>query len=245
MFLLSSNFMVDFEIDFKKAIDYVPDFPLPRMHETHGNYRGERRSFQIVGLLSFYDGTPVTSYTLGERVNSRDVKCLTDGEALNILNLSSVHRWNKKYALAPHAALMEIVNNSHDDPELFNMVKGVRMLTNTVALRKNGKLQLGYKPIFGEDNKVWLDGKENVDMDVEGKAFYLGKESWFAPDDSTSSHTATYCPDVIQFYSKRDGVHLPEASVSIVITDDKKTHVFSNNSLSHRDVNTRFPIVKL
>ncbi len=234
-------------INFEKAIDYVPDFPLPRKHETYGNYRGKKTSYDFVGLLSFYDGTPVTSHTLGGRVSSGDLECLTDGEALNILSLASRNTWQGKYGLAPHSALVEIANNSHDDPELFHMVKGVRMLTSTVALRRNGELHLGYGPVFGKDGKIgsWSDGKVKVDMDREEGAAYLSKESWFAPDDSTSRHTATYCPSIVYFYSKRDGVNLSQASVSVVITDDKKTHVFSNNSLSHRDVNTRFPIVRL
>ena len=235
-------------VDVKKALERVRLNPLPIEHTLYCDYLGKNRSFEFLGFLSLGDGTYVTPYTLGKEVSSGELECLTDGESLNVLNTFAIEKWGKKYALAPHAALLEIAKNSHMYPQLFNEVKGVRMLTNTVALRKNGMLELGYIPFFGEDGEIkeFLNGKVKAKIDGEGNAYYVGRDdSWFAPDNSESKHNATYSSDSIHFYPRRDGVHLPEASVSIVITDDKKTHVFSNNSLSHRDVTTRFPIVKL
>lgn len=233
---------------FQEAKDSVIDgmylTPFPETHIINTTYMGKAHSFEFIGFLEFKDDNvrrPVTSYTLGRMMG---LGCLTEGQSVEFLREYFKKRHNDKITLAPHSVPIAI-GEANEYPDILNKIKGIQMITKSIILRHDDKTQLGFDPLITHGKYSYLLGKDDEIkaeiIDEDGATRHLDRNFWLIPEHK--GHKGYYTMKPVNFYATENGQKPKESLVSVAIEDDS-VHVFSNTSLSHRNPQARFPIVK-
>ena len=203
----------------------------PRLPKVQVPYNGKLTTFEILGFLGS-KGEPVTPYSLGEKLGAGHH--LSFGQTMQFLSAYSSKLSNA--ILEPYQVTMKI---AQDYPNIYEERKGIAMLTNTYAIRKDGKLTVGSEPVVMgmvsiddevKDKGIFFYGGEFEAEDIGDEVSFLDENLWPASkgnkvkratiscrnDRASVSPVCVYFRDgKVQIHNdwmadtEGDGVHLP------------------------------------
>jgi len=220
---------------FVDKIKFEPEFE--KFAEIKIPFLGKPTNFEVLSCLRLpKTEVQANPYNLGRAVGV-DIG-FRIGEAIDFLNEYSKKEWNGKILLEPYSVAMHIAQNCTD---AFNRVRGTA-LTNTVAIRSNGKFGLDMPVIEDGKVKTFLDGKPEVyvedyvvNIHSENRVSYLDKNMW-----PSSCYQEISVKRPTHFW---DNIHAEKASVMVDRANCGDVYLSADISTSFLCSNSRFPLV--